>query len=388
MDWRKLFDAAGLDMSAFQPSAPRWVPAVFADERMAWEGRVPEIPEHTVRIEAAAAFGRPVFFGITGPWTQSARTPAAVRQSGLDRVTEGMTALVMPGLMLVGALLARRNVKLGRGDRKRRVPRRGRRVRPAARVVAHRDQPRRIVPARAAAALRDHRQCALQRGRAVAHVSRRRALRPALLRRQPDRLDPLDRRPLARPARGARRHGRRRHRPRDDAASSRCTTCCRRSLGRPEPLPVFGDPSVLLGVRAAIASVLNQVQNGMTSGMLGIGGFVAMRILLKRRDLAAAAAVLCYMWVVLQGMFTPGYPTLDLVLGFLITATFVLVVGWGGLLATVAALTTHFILLRAPLTLDTSSWRFSATIVMLGAVLAMGLGGTAIATGRFATREP
>jgi len=141
---------------------------------------------------------------------------------------------------------------------------------------------------------------------------------------------------------------------------------------------------VLLSVRAAIASVLNQIQNGMTSGMLGIGGFVALRILLKRRDLAAAGAVLCYVWVVLQGMFTPGYPTLDFVLGLLITTTFVLVVGWGGLLATVAALTTHFILLRSPLTLETSSWRFATTIVMLGAVVAMGVTATAIATGRLA----
>jgi hypothetical protein len=87
-------------------------------------------------------------------------------------------------------------------------------------------------------------------------------------------------------------------------------------------------------------------------------------------------------------MFTPGYPTLDFVLGLVITTTFVLVVGWGGLLATVAALTTHFILLRSPLTLETSSWRFATTIVMLGAVVAMGVTATAIATGRLAQSRP
>jgi hypothetical protein len=86
---------------------------------------------------------------------------------------------------------------------------------------------------------------------------------------------------------------------------------------------------------------------------------------------------------VLEGMFMPGYPALDLFLGLAITAGFVLVVGWGGLLSTIAALTTHFILLRSPLTADNSSWTFPTTVVLLGAVLALGLGGVAIATGRF-----
>ena len=111
-------------------------------------------------------------------------------------------------------------------------------------------------------------------------------------------------------------------------------------------------------------------------------GFVAFRILLKRRWLAAAAAVICYVWVVLAGMFVPGYPTLAFSLGLAITIGFVLIVGWTGLLATVAALTTHFLLLRAPLTMDVSSWRFTTTVVLLGAVVSLGLAGVAIATGR------
>ena len=68
--------------------------------------------------------------------------------------------------------------------------------------------------------------------------------------------------------------------------------------------------------------------------------------------------------------------------GFAITIGFVLIVGWTGLLATVAALTTHFLLLRAPLTMDVSSWRFTTTVVLLGAVVSLGLAGVAIATGR------
>src|SRR5262249_49772993 len=59
--------------------------------------------------------------------------------------------------------------------------------------------------------------------------------------------------------------------------------------GLPEPMPIPGDVGVLLAVRHAFAQLFAQVQNGLTSGMLGIGGFVAFRILLKRRWLAAAA---------------------------------------------------------------------------------------------------
>ena len=46
------------------------------------------------------------------------RTAALPPTPWLSRVTAAVTALVMPALMLVGALLARHNVKLGRGDRR------------------------------------------------------------------------------------------------------------------------------------------------------------------------------------------------------------------------------------------------------------------------------
>jgi Protein kinase domain len=385
MDWRKLFDAAGLDMSAFQPTAPRWVPSVFADERMAWEGRVPEVPDQVVRVEAAAAFGRPVSFGITGPWTLSARTPAAAPGTLFDRVTNAITALVMPALMLVGALLARRNVKLGRGDRR----------------GAFRAASAVFLLLIAAWLLGDtHVGSFPQEIRRFFATVANALFSAGVLWLTYLGLEPYVRRFSADSLIGWTRliAGR----WRDPRVGRDVTVGVGIGLamtlvfalhnvlptlaGRPEPMPVTGDPNVLLSLRSAIAALFNQIQNGMTSGMLGIGGFVALRILLKRRDLAAVAAVICYVGVVLQGMFTPGYPSLDLALGLLITATFVLVVGWGGLLATVAALSTHFILLRAPLTADTSSWRFPTTVIMLGAVLAMGIASAAIASGRLQPR--
>jgi hypothetical protein len=82
---------------------------------------------------------------------------------------------------------------------------------------------------------------------------------------------------------------------------------------------------------------------------------------------------------VINGMFSPGAPAIDLALGLIITTGFVVVIGWAGLLATIATLATHFVLLRAPLTTDLSLWWAPTGLVYIGAVLALGLGGCYLA---------
>ena len=154
-------------------------------------------------------------------------------------------------------------------------------------------------------------------------------------------------------------------------------------FGRPEPMPVAGYADQLMSIRFVLAQILHQAQNALSSGMLGMGGFVALRILLKRRWAAAVAATICFVWVVLEGLFSPGIPALDFIMGLAITAIFVAVIGWVGLLATVVTLMTHFLLLRAPLTMDLGSWRAPAGLVYLTAVLVLGLGAS-----YFAARPP
>ena len=86
-----------------------------------------------------------------------------------------------------------------------------------------------------------------------------------------------------------------------------------------------------------------------------------------------------YAGVVMNGMFSPGSPAVDLVFGLIITGAFVGVLGWAGLLTAIATLATHFILLRAPLTADLSSWRAPTMYIFLGSVLLLGLGGCYVA---------
>ena len=71
-----------------------------------------------VSVEAGAAGGRPVFFSIAGSVEPSSRDPRRGARLGFERVIGTAAGFILPGLMLIGPLLARRNVKLGRGDRR------------------------------------------------------------------------------------------------------------------------------------------------------------------------------------------------------------------------------------------------------------------------------
>jgi serine/threonine-protein kinase len=109
-----LFAAAGLDLKTFKPATPNWTPLAATEFRAAWTGALPGRPETPVRIEAAWWREKPVYFQIVGPWTRPSRMPevAAASGGGADRyIWIGAT------LILAGAVLAWRNLRLGRVDR-------------------------------------------------------------------------------------------------------------------------------------------------------------------------------------------------------------------------------------------------------------------------------
>jgi hypothetical protein len=116
-DWAPLFAEARLEPMALPPAAPRWAPPFFVDTRAAWTGTWPDRPDLPIRIEAAAYRGRPVWFRVVQPWTRPDRMEPYQASAG-QRVTQyaGLGLLVV--LVGVGAVLARRNLVLGRGDRR------------------------------------------------------------------------------------------------------------------------------------------------------------------------------------------------------------------------------------------------------------------------------
>ncbi len=115
-DWQPFFRDAGLDPASFRAVTPEWTSPVDSDRKAAWEGSYPGEPAVPVRIEAAAYHGSVVWFAVLPPWAAEARafTPATiVTPVGLISVL--VMAVAMP---VGGVLVARRNLRLGRGDRK------------------------------------------------------------------------------------------------------------------------------------------------------------------------------------------------------------------------------------------------------------------------------
>jgi hypothetical protein len=116
-DWAALFAEAGLAMANFKPTESHWVPPIYSDSRAAWEGVFPQQPQIPLRIEAAAYCGRVVWFEMIGPWTEATlRTP--VRRVGAAPIPPILLVVFLLVIPLAGVLLARRNLRLGRGDRK------------------------------------------------------------------------------------------------------------------------------------------------------------------------------------------------------------------------------------------------------------------------------
>ncbi|MFY9727078.1 MAG: serine/threonine-protein kinase [Bryobacteraceae bacterium] len=115
-DWKKLFDAAGLDQSRWTETASQEIPPYSFDERKAWTGTFAHAPNMPMRIEAAAWKGRPVSFELFGPWRRPARMQPQTPQTTGARVGEWFL-LVVISILLVGALwLAAGNFRAGRGD--------------------------------------------------------------------------------------------------------------------------------------------------------------------------------------------------------------------------------------------------------------------------------
>ncbi|MBN1566873.1 MAG: protein kinase [Acidobacteria bacterium] len=110
-DWKILFADAGLDPAQWMPVRPQENPKFYADNRAAWQSTNPMWAD--TRIETSAYQGKPVGFELHGPagWT-SRNEPASVRE------TAALVLLLLMVLVVVGIFFARRNLRLGRGDRR------------------------------------------------------------------------------------------------------------------------------------------------------------------------------------------------------------------------------------------------------------------------------
>jgi len=111
-DWKELFTLAGLDMTQFHAVAPTWNSLAASDQRAAWSGVWPGT-SHSLRVEAGAFQGKPVYFQLIGDWTEPDRMVSGEQGSKVPQVLMVFFLL----LLLGGAVwLARRNHLQQKGD--------------------------------------------------------------------------------------------------------------------------------------------------------------------------------------------------------------------------------------------------------------------------------
>ena len=115
VDWEPFFAAADLDPGSFELVAAQWTRGVDTDVTLAWQGIYPDSGGLEVIVEAGSLAGRPVHFRIAFPW----EAPTADGATGTGLEMQFLVVIAWFMATLIGAVVvARRNLRLGRGDRR------------------------------------------------------------------------------------------------------------------------------------------------------------------------------------------------------------------------------------------------------------------------------
>jgi serine/threonine-protein kinase len=368
LDWGPLFAEAGLDPERFRPVEPRWTPPFYVDTRAAWEGTWPERDDLPLRIEAAAYRGRPVWFEVVYAWTHPHRMERFPWPKG-QHMALAMILGVLLLLVAVGGLMARRNIALGRGDR-----------RGAARIALllvgfgigawvlsahHVEEP----AAEAGLAARGAGMALLWAAILWLFYL---ALEPYVRRSRPWTLISWTR--LLSAGTGDPIVGR-------DvlvglAWGTTVTLLIRplfywlpRWLRQPVPAPEAGYLDSLLGLRPLLGLVLDLGVSCVLVGMTGLLLFVVLRLILRWDGLAAAGMVAILIVPSVAKNWEQAWLLIPLVTVWLASWVFVLL--RFGLLAAVVGMFVADLLGLLPLTLDPSGWTAGPTVLAFVLLIAL-----------------
>jgi serine/threonine-protein kinase len=116
-NWRGMFQAAGLNPDSFKSANPRWLPPEPFDAQHGWDGTFEGDPT-PVHVEGASVGGKTVYFQVLRPWDSS---PLWTRVNSKNRTHNIAVVTYVAGgfiMFALAATFARKNLKLGRGDRK------------------------------------------------------------------------------------------------------------------------------------------------------------------------------------------------------------------------------------------------------------------------------
>jgi predicted Ser/Thr protein kinase len=364
-DWKRLFDAAGLEMSAFSAATPQWTPLGICDARAAWTGMLSSESPNPVRVEAAAWRGKPIYFQIVGPWTRPDRMQTFVFNPRLKALA--ITGLVFSGLLLVAAvLLARRhNTRREKGDR-----------RGAMRLAGFTACIYMLIWVFGGSHVAGFGELALFFGAlsyalllAAAVWILYMAIEPIARRRWPHSMiswnrllaggvrDPL----VGRDVLVGLTFGT------AAAVVANLQLLVLQRFGSMPSSAVY--PGTLLGVSGAVAGFLMLIPNCVIPALVWFVLIFVLRGVLRRDWLAAGAFVLIYM--ALNGLGSPVAPVLAAVFGGAATALLVFAMLRFGLVALIASSFVYELMLMFPITADFSNWYAGVSLFALLSVAAM-----------------
>jgi len=113
-DWSMLFDYAKIDVDSLEPATPM-VNLPFTRNPVAWEGAAIDRPDEKLRIEAGSFNGRPVMFSVLPVWFLEEQIEA---QGNDDHGVPIVFAVMIFVVVASSIIMARRNLRSGRGDRR------------------------------------------------------------------------------------------------------------------------------------------------------------------------------------------------------------------------------------------------------------------------------
>jgi serine/threonine-protein kinase len=359
--WPLLLRRAGLDPSRLLVVPPRGVPPVYADRRVAWDLPAPaELLAPALHVEAASFRGTPVWFEVGGPWGRFREPEPGHEERGI------WILLFELVLSFTVVWQGRRNLRLGRGDKRRAFLLAV--IVFALNLSYHWGTERHIF-----LRLEDRlfEKLAIEISSAVAFWLLYIAFEPSVRRLSPERIVTWNRL-LA---------GRFR-----DALVGRdllvgsvlglgalVLTTGRFSAGTTR-LPWPDLATLEGGLRGPVLLLLKDLQSSMFVSMEFMLFLFGLRLLFRREGPAVGV-----LWLMLAAVsFSPGPPT-TLRLGLSLLGSGLLVFAWTrfGVLAGLVAYLTRLLCLSYPMTLDTSAWYWGSTLFAVLIVLTLAFYGFA-----------
>lgn len=112
--WASLFEAAGLDIARFESAEATRAPPTYCDVTAAWRESTSNDAGRQLRVQAGAYGGKAMHFAVLWGWESEGGTGKLNQPPSVDVVGTIIWAITL----LSALVLARRNLQLGRCDRK------------------------------------------------------------------------------------------------------------------------------------------------------------------------------------------------------------------------------------------------------------------------------